>query len=91
MCAVSGVSEAKSQNVSCVDEVGELDRVLDKEDGNVIPDKIPHAPVGIKLYGESAHVARGVRRAAGPRDCRKPDKDGGFLAHLEQRGAGEIG
>ena len=47
-----------------VDEVGELHRVLDEEDRDVVADQIPVALVGVELHGEAAHVARRVGRAA---------------------------
>ena len=59
MCMDSGVSEMKSQKVSCavaglreaavglhlhrMDEVGELDRVLDEEHRDVVADEVPVA------------------------------------------------
>jgi hypothetical protein len=58
MCVDSGISEMKSQKVSCalppaasrgrllldrVDEVGKLHRVLDEEDRDVVADQIPVA------------------------------------------------
>ena len=59
MCIASGISEMKSQNVSCalpacgkravrlhlhgMDEVGELHRVLDEEHRDVVADEIPVA------------------------------------------------
>ena len=80
MCVDSGISETKSQNVSCarrrlrhrvvrlglhgVDEVGELHRVLDEEHRDVVADEVPVALVGVELHREAAHVARGVGRAA---------------------------
>jgi len=57
----SGISETKSQKVSCaarslrnlmvrlgldcVDEVGEFHRILDEEDGHVVADQVPIALV----------------------------------------------
>ncbi len=47
-----------------VDQVGKLDGILDEEDRDVVADQIPHAFVGVKLDGKSAHVARRIRRPA---------------------------
>jgi hypothetical protein len=47
-----------------MNEVGKLHRVLDEEHRDVVADEIPIALVGIELHGETAHVARGVGRAA---------------------------
>ncbi len=76
MCSDSGMSVTKSQNVSCalrrlritsigfhldgMDQVRKLHGVLNEEDGNVVPDHIEVAFLGVKLNGESAHVARQV-------------------------------
>ena len=46
-----------------VDQVGELDRVLDEEDRDVVADEIPIALLGVELDREAAHVARQVGRA----------------------------
>ena len=80
MCVDSGISETKSQNVSCavaacgiaevrlrlrgVNQIRKLHRVLDEEHRDVVADEIPVALVGVELHGEAAHVARGVGRAA---------------------------
>ena len=80
MCIDSGMSEMKSQNVSCAEaacgislcgsgftawiEVGELDGVLDEEHRDVVADQVEVALVGVELDGEAAHVAGHVGRAA---------------------------
>ena len=87
MCVVSGISETKSQNVSCadaacgiavvrlglhrMDEIRELHRVLDEEHRDVVADEIPVAFVGVELDGEAAHIARRVGRAAFAGDRRE--------------------
>ena len=71
--------ETKSQKVSCalcacgisrsgcglpgVDDVGELDRVLDEEDRDVVADQVEGALVGVELRRETAGVAHRVGRA----------------------------
>ena len=52
-----------------VDEVGELDRVADEEDAEVVADQIPVAVLGVELDREAARVARrlGGVPAAGDR------------------------
>ena len=91
MCMDSGISEMKSQNVSCadaacgislmrlrldrMDQIGKLDRVLNEEDGNVVADQIEVAFLGIELDGEAAHVARQVGRAARADDGREAHED----------------
>ena len=87
MCIASGISEMKSQKVSCalaacgiaavglhlhgVDQVGELDGVLDEEDRDVVADQVPVAFLGVELDGEAAHVARRVDRARAAGDGRE--------------------
>ena len=98
MWVISGISDTKSQNVSCadaglrhrevrlglggVDQVGKLHRVLDEEDRDVVADQIPVALVGVELHREAAHVARGVGRAALAEHGREADEDRRLLAGL---------
>ena len=75
-----------------VDKVGELHRVLDEEDRDVVADKVPVAFAGIELDREPAHVAGRVLGPFRPRHGREPGKDRHFRALvLEQRGAGQLG
>ncbi len=96
MCMLSGVSEMKSQKLSCadwacgkvavglrldgVDEVGKLDRVLDEEDRNVVADEIPVALLGVELHRKAAHIAREVERALAAGDGREAHERLGLLA-----------
>ena len=96
MWVISGISDAKSQKVSCADarlrhgevrlglgrvhQVGKLHRVLDEEDRNVVADEIPVAFVGIELHREAAHVSRGIGRAAFAEHRREADEDRRLLA-----------
>ena len=100
MCMLSGISETKSQNVSCadaacgiaavrlhlhgVDEVGELDGVLDEEDRDVVADEIEVALLGVELDREAAHVARRVDRAGAAGDGREPHEHLGLLLRVLQ-------
>ena len=45
-------------------QVGKLDRVLDEEHRHVVADEVEVAFVGVKLYGEAAHVPCRVGRPA---------------------------
>ena len=75
-----------------VDEVGELDRILDEEDRDVVADEIPIALAGVELDREATHVARRVDRSRAAGDGREPGKHLGTLALLlEQVGDGDIG
>ena len=98
----SGISEMKSQKLSCadcglreatvgllldgVDEVGELDRVLDEEHRDVVADEVPVALLGVELHGEAAHVAGEVERALVAGDGREAHEHRGPLAGLAGTG-----
>ena len=105
---LSGVSEMKSQKLSwavcaCgksavrlrldgVDQVGELDRVLDEEDRDVVADEVPVALLGVELHGEAADVAGQVGRALAAGDGREAHEGRRLLAGpLEQVGPGDVG
>jgi len=75
-----------------VDEVGELDRVLDEEDGDVVADEVPVPLLGVELGGEAPDVPGQVGRALAAGDGREPDEDGGLLPlALEEVGPGDVG
>src|SRR5450830_129364 len=75
-----------------VDQVGELHRVLDEEDGDVVADQVPVAFVGIELDGETAHVARRVGRTAFACDGGEAHEHGRLLTWGgEDIGAGQRG
>ena len=75
-----------------VDQVGELDRVLDEEDGDVVADEVPVPLLGVELHGEAADVAGEVGRALAAGDGREADEDGRLLAlALEEVGPGDVG
>ena len=105
---LSGESEMKSQKLSWavwrlreapvrlrldgVDQVGELDRVLDEEDGDVVADEVPVPLLGVELHREAADVAGEVGRALAAGDGGEADEDGRLLAlALEEVGAGDVG
>ena len=74
-----------------VDQVGELDRVLDEEDRDVVADEVPVALLGVELDREAAHVARQVGRALVAGDRREAHERLGLLARpLEEVGAGHV-
>lgn len=55
-----------------MNEVGELDAVLDEEDGKVVAYQVVVALVGVELRREPADITNGVSRAAGPGDRGEP-------------------
>ena len=73
-----------------VDEVGELDRVADEEDRQVVADQVPVAVLGVELHREAARVARRLGGVAAADHGREADGEVGALARLlEQLGPGE--
>ncbi len=73
-------------------QVGELHRVLDEEDGDVVAHQVPVALVGVELHREAAHVARGVLGAALARHGGEAHEHRRDLAgRLERGGAREFG
>lgn len=43
-----------------VNDIGELDRLLNEEDWNVVTNNIPVAFVGVEFYSEASHIAYSV-------------------------------
>ena len=73
-------------------EVGELDRVLDEEDGDVVADDVPVALLRVQLHGEAAHVTGEVERALAAGDGGEAHERRRLLAGpLEQVGRGQLG
>ena len=72
-----------------VDEIGELHRILDEKDRDVVADQIEVAFLGVELHREAAHVARQVARPPRARHGREPHEDRGPLRRvLEEGGPG---
>ena len=75
-----------------MDEVGEFDRVLDEEHGNVVADEIPVPRLGIELHGEAPDVTRQIGGTLVPGDGREADERRCPLAGpLEEVSAGDVG
>ncbi len=74
-----------------VDEVGELDRVADEEDADVVADEVPVAVLGVELHREAARVADRLGGVAAAGHGAEPDGELGLLAGLlEELRAGEL-
>ena len=71
------------------DEVGELHRVADEEDGRVVADQVVVALGGVELQGEPARVAYRVRRPLLTGHCGQSQEHLGGSAGLEHRRLGE--
>src|SRR5690606_11870958 len=72
-----------------MDHVGELDRVADEEDGQVVADEIPVAVLGVELDGKAAGVACDFGGIAAADHRGEADRQRRLLAGLlEQLGAG---
>ena len=67
-----------------VDEVGELQRVADKENGGVVANHVVVALLSVELEGEPAWVSFRVRRAPLPADLGEAREHVGLLAHPGQ-------
>src|SRR5688500_4109900 len=67
-----------------MDHVGELDRVADEEDHQVVPDQVPVPVLGLELHREATWVARSLRGVAAADDGREADHDRRLLARLRQ-------
>ena len=75
-----------------VDEVRELDRVADEEDGQVVADEVPVAVLGVELEREASGVAHQLGGVPAAGDGREAQGCLGALAlGLEQLCAGEVG
>jgi hypothetical protein len=44
-----------------MNQIGKLDRVLYKKDGNIIPDDVPVPLLCVQLHREAAHIPREIR------------------------------
>lgn len=67
-----------------MNDIRELDRVLNKEDRNVIPDNIPVSLRGIHLDGEPAHIAHRIRAALATLHSREPHEQRRLPAGIGQ-------
>ena len=47
--------------LSSMTQIGEFDRILDKEDRNVVPYQIPISFLRVELHREPANVTREIR------------------------------
>ena len=97
----SGISDTKSQKLSCADwacgnprsgsgltawiDVGELDRVLDEEHRDVVADDVPVALLRVQLHREATDVAGEVERSLAARDRREPHERRRALARAAGR------
>src|SRR5204862_56044 len=74
-----------------MDDVGKFDRVLNKENGDVVSDEIPVALLGIELDRKPAHITRQIGRPLTACHSRKSHEGWGFFAGaLKQIGAGDV-
>ena len=96
MWMLSGVSEMKSQKLSCavcacgnprsgscfrrMNQVGKLDRILNEKHRDVVSDDVPVALLGVELDRETAHIAREIGDPLLPATVEKRTNSGRLLA-----------
>src|SRR5690606_7673525 len=80
--AVGLLAEGDRIRLECVDHVGELDRVADEEDRQVVADQVPVAVLGVELHREAARVARHLGGVAAPDHGGEADRQRRLLARL---------
>src|SRR5205814_7140372 len=74
-----------------VDDVGKFDRVLNKENGDVVSDEIPVALLGIELDRKPAHITRQIGRTFTARYGGESHEGRGlFPGPLKQVGACDV-
>ena len=73
-----------------VDEVGELERIADEEDGRVVARHVVVALLRVELDGEAAGVALGVGRPLLAADGAEADEDVRPLADLAEKGGARV-
>src|ERR1700716_1523097 len=73
-----------------MDHVGELDRILNEEDRNVVTYQVPVAFLGVELDGKSAHVAWSVDRTGTAGNRRETGKQRRLFPNLGKYFGGRI-
>lgn len=71
-----------------VNNIGELDSILDEEDGDVVPDNIPVALGRVHLDGEPAHITDGVGTTLATLDSREAQEERCLAAGIGQHTGG---
>jgi len=69
-----------------VDDVGKLDGILDKEDGNVVADQIPVTLLGVELDSEPTHITNRIGAPAAAKDSREADEHRRYARRICQDG-----
>src|SRR3546814_16378450 len=75
-------SAAVGLHLDAVDGIGELHRVRDEKERDIVADEVPVAAVGIELDRKTAHIARGVDRPRAAGDGRKANEHRAARAFL---------
>lgn len=75
-----------------MNEIGELDWVLDEENGSVVSDHVVIAFLSVELHSEAAGVSLGVGRSELSSHSRESNEHGSPLANgIEELGLAELG
>src|ERR1035437_606319 len=73
-----------------MDEVGEFNGILDKENRDVVADQVPVALLGVKLNGKPAYITRRIHRTRTACDGRYTSEHGCLLAYLGEYPGGGV-
>jgi hypothetical protein len=77
--------------LASVDDIRELDRILDEENGDVVANDIPVALRGVELQGKATSVTDGVRATTASKNCRETLEHGSGASRVrEHLGAGVL-
>jgi hypothetical protein len=74
-----------------MDKIGELDRLLDEEDGDVVANNVPIAFLSVEFGGEASNVSDSVCASSATLDGREASKGWGSAGSVGQdRSSGNI-
>jgi hypothetical protein len=70
--------------LASMNDVRELHRILNEEDGNVVSNDIPVTFIGIEFHSEASNVANGIRGPTAAEHSGKAQEDWGFTRGVGQ-------
>lgn len=72
--------------LASVDDIGELDGVLDEENGNVVADKIPVTLLSVELGRKTTDITNGIGGTSAAEDGGEAHEDGGLAGGIGKDG-----